>query len=84
MNPPTFQNFSSPTHEPDILSNIPKRIPQAIYPFGVYQWTNYISGRIHLILKDGICEERQAVYYFLLLKPVKESLIHQTEIGEDL
>lgn len=39
---------------------------------------------MHLILKDGICEERPAVYYFLLLKPVKESLIHQAEIGENL
>lgn len=36
------------------------------------------------MLKDGICEERHVIYYSPLLKPVKESMIHQTEIGENL
>lgn len=76
--PPFRMSQAYPTKQADILLNFPKRIPHS-YPFGVYQWANAISDRTHSILRDGVCEERQAVYCFPLLKPVKESLIHRTK-----
>ena len=81
--PPFRISQAPPMRQTDILSNIPKIFPQG-YGLGVYRWANDISDRMHSILIDGISEERQAVHYLLLLKPVKESLIHKTERGENL
>ena len=63
-NPSTLQNFQTPsTKQTDILSNIPERIPHT-YPFGVYHWANDIRDRIHLLLRDGICGDKQFITFF--------------------
>lgn len=71
-----------PIKQIDILSNISKRIPQS-YPFKfISEQMIFVIEYIWFSKMESV--KRQVMYYFPLLKPVMQSLIHQIEIGENM